>query len=283
MLKKGLCQGGLRRDLEPREAFERARAAGFDGIELGLNPQGRVNLPAPYDEPDRAAELARSVGLELPSVGGPGFVDLFARETDEVLSEIVERTERGCQAARALGADAMLQIPGFVQIAWDPRSPVISYDVAWERAVTIYRALAPVAERAGICLCVENVWNRFLLSPLEMRQFVDTIASPAVRVYFDVGNQLVNGFPEQWIRILGPRIGRIHLKDFRRAIGNLDGFVMLLEGDVDWPAVMSAVRGVGYSSYLTAEYGPYRHGPETLLAHLSASMDRIINLATDDR
>jgi L-ribulose-5-phosphate 3-epimerase len=283
MLKKGLCQGGLRRDLEPREAFERARAAGFDGIELGLNPQGRVNLPAPYDEPDRAAELARSVGLELPSVGGPGFVDLFARETDEVLPEIVERTERGCQAARALGADAMLQIPGFVQIAWDPRSPVISYDVAWERAVTIYRALAPVAERAGICLCVENVWNRFLLSPLEMRQFVDTIASPAVRVYFDVGNQLVNGFPEQWIRILGPRIGRIHLKDFRRAIGNLDGFVMLLEGDVDWPAVMSAVRDVGYSGYLTAEYGPYRHGPETLLAHLSASMDRIINLATDDR
>jgi L-ribulose-5-phosphate 3-epimerase len=278
MLKKGLCYGGLRRDLEPREAFERARAAGFDGIELGLNAEGRVGLPPPYNEPDQAAELARRVGLELPSVSGPGFVDLFARETEEILPEIVARTERGCQAARALGATAMLQIPGFVQIAWDPKSPVIPYDVAWERALTIYGALAPVAEKHGVCLCVENVWNRFLLSPLEMRQFVDAIGSPAVRVYFDVGNQLVNGFPEQWLRILGPRIGRIHLKDFRTAIGNLNGFVMLLEGDVDWAAVMSAVSEIGYEGYLTAEYGPYRHGPDTLLAHLSASMDRIIGL-----
>jgi len=220
------------------------------------------------------------VGLELPSTMGPGFLDLFPRETEEALPEIVARTERGCQAARALGATAMLQIPGFVQIMWDPKSPVIPYDVAWERSLTIYRALAPVAERHGVTLCVENVWNRFLLSPLEMRQFVDTIHSPAVKVYFDVGNQLVNGPPEQWIRILGERIGRIHLKDFRTAIGNLNGFVMLLEGDVDWTAVMSAVRDVGYDGYLTAEYGPYRHGPDTLLAHLSASMDRIIALST---
>lgn len=279
MLKKGLCYSGLRRGLEPREQFERARAAGFEGIELGLGAEGRVGLPPPYNEPDQAAELARRVGLELPSVSGPGFNDLFARPTEEILPEIVARTERGCQAARALGATAMLQIPGFVQIAWDPKSPVISYDVAWDRALAIYQALAPVAERHGICLCVENVWNRFLLSPLEMRQFVDTIGSPAVRVYFDVGNQLVNGFPEQWLRILGPRIGRIHLKDFRTAIGNLNGFVMLLEGDVDWAAVMSAVSEIGYQGYLTAEYGPYRHGPDTLLAHLSASMDRIIALA----
>jgi hexulose-6-phosphate isomerase len=279
MLKKGLCHGGLRRDLDPREAFERAKAAGFDGIELGLNAEGRVGLSKPYDEPDRAAELARSVGLELPSTMGPGFLDLFSHEPEEALPEIIARTERGCQAARALGADAILQIPGFVQVAWDPKSPVIPYDVAWERALTIYRELAPVGKRHGVCLCVENVWNRFLLSPLEMRQFVDAIGSPAVQVYYDVGNQLVNGFPDQWIRILGSRIRRIHLKDFRSAIGNLNGFVMLLEGDVDWTAVMAAVRDVGYEGYLTAEYGPYRHGPDTLLAHLSASMDRIISLA----
>ena len=158
-----------------------------------------MSLPAPYDEPDKAAELARSVGLELPSTMGPGFNDLFALPVGDSLPEILARTERGCQSARALGATAILQIPGFVQIAWDPKSPVIPYDVAWDRALTIYRALAPVAEKHGICLCVENVWNRFLLSPLEMRQFVDAIGSPAVRVYFDVGNQLLNGFPEQWL------------------------------------------------------------------------------------
>src|SRR5205809_4579652 len=90
------------------------------------------------------------------------------------------RTERGCQAARALGATAMLQIPGFVQIMWDPKSPVIPYDAAWEKSLAIYRALAPVGERHGVTLCVENVWNRFLLSPLEMRQFVDAIGTPSV-------------------------------------------------------------------------------------------------------
>src|ERR1051326_4096846 len=110
MLKKGLCQGNLRRDLEPREAFERARAAGFDGIELGVNKEGRVGLPPPYDEPDRAADLARSVGLELPSIGGGSFLDLFTQEPSEVLPEIVARTERVCQAAKALGAGAILQI-----------------------------------------------------------------------------------------------------------------------------------------------------------------------------
>jgi L-ribulose-5-phosphate 3-epimerase len=279
MLKKGLCYGGLGRASEPREAFELARAAGFHGLELGINAQGRVGLPPPYDEPDRAAELARSVGLELSSVGGPGFLDLFPREAEEVLPEIIARVERGCQAARALGATAMLQIPGYVQIMWDPKSPVIPYDVAWERALTIYRELAPVAERHGMTLCVENVWNRFLLSPREMREFVDAVGSPAVRVYFDVGNVVVSGFPEQWLRILGPRIGRIHLKDFRASVGTLDGFVMLLEGDVNWAEVMAAVREIGYQGLLTAEYGPYPHGPETLLAHLSASMDRIIALA----
>lgn len=282
MLKKGLCYGGLRRDLEPRAAFERARAAGFDGLELGLDHEGRVGLPPPFDAPDRAAALAREVGLELPSAMGPGFVDLFDRDPAETLPEILRRTERGCQAAQALGAGAILQIPGYVQIMWDPSSPVIPYDVAWERALVIYQELAPVAERYGITLCVENVWNRFLLSPLELRAFVDAVGSPAVRVYFDVGNQVVHGFPEQWVRILGPRIGRIHLKDFRRAVGTLHGFVMLLEGDVDWAETMRAVRETGYSGYLTAEYGPYRHGPDTLLTHLSASMDRLIELAEGD-
>src|SRR2546422_10335179 len=118
MLKKGLCQGNLRRDLDPRAAFERAVEHGFHGIELSLNGEGRVGLPAPYDEPDRAAELARSVGLELPSTMGPGFIDLFAEEPDRVLPEIIARTERGCQAGNELGGDAMLQIPAYAQIMW---------------------------------------------------------------------------------------------------------------------------------------------------------------------
>lgn len=276
MLKKGLCQGNLRRDLDPPAAFARAAERGFHGLELRLDAEGRVALPAPYDEPDRAADLARSAGLELPSTMGPAFVDLFHLELDESLPQILRRTERGLQAAQALGAGAILQIPGYVQVAWDPRSPVVPYDVAYDRSLAIYRELRSLAEQYRIEICVENVWNRFLLSPLEMHRFVDEIDSPFVRAYFDVGNVLVNGFPEQWLRILGSRVGRIHLKDFRSSVGNLTGFVMLLEGDVNWAAVTAAIRDIGYQGYLTAEYGPYSHSPDTLLDHLAASMDAIV-------
>jgi L-ribulose-5-phosphate 3-epimerase len=278
--KKGLCQGNLRRDLDPPEAFSRAAQYGFHGLELRLEADGRVALPAPYDQPDRAAALARSCGLELPSTMGPQFVDLFHRELDETLPEIVERTERGLVSAKALGASAILQIPGFVQVMWDPKSPIVSYDVAWDRSLAIYRELAKVAERQQVAICVENVWNRFILSPLEMRAFVDEVGSPWVKVYFDLGNVLSTGFPEQWLRILGARIARIHLKDFKTAIGNLQGFAMLLEGNVDWAEVGAAIREIGYEGYLTAEYGPYAHAPDTLLAHLSASCDAIIAMAS---
>lgn len=276
--KKGLCQGNLRRDLDPLQAFERAAHSGFHGLELRLDADGRVELPSPYDEPDHAAELARSVGLELPSTMGPQFVDLFHKEPDESLPEIMRRTERGLQSAKALGATAILQIPGYVQVAWNPASPIVPYDVAYDRSLRIYRELKALAERYEVTLCVENVWNRFLLSPLEMRAFIDEIGSPCVQAYFDVGNVLAYGFPEQWLRILDRRVAKIHLKDFKSAIGNLQGFTMLLEGNVNWAEVGSAIGAIGYSGYLTAEYGPYVHAPDTLLSHLSASMDAIIEM-----
>src|SRR5436309_509330 len=102
MLKKGLCHGNLRRDLEPPAAFQRAKDHGFDGLELRLDSEGRVGLPAPYDDPVRAAALARELGLELPSTMGPGIVDLFHLEPEESLPRLIERTDRGLQAARAL-------------------------------------------------------------------------------------------------------------------------------------------------------------------------------------
>jgi len=279
MLKKGLCHGGLRRDLDLPEAFARAKEAGFDGVEMALTPEGRVAWDPPYDQPEKVAQAAQAVGLELPSTMGPSFLHLFDREPAETLPEIKALTERGCQAAQVLGAEAILQIPGYVQLAWETSSRPIPYEVAWERAVTIYRELGPIAEAHQVTLCVENVWNKFLLSPLEMRHFVEAIDHDYVQVYFDVGNHLFCGFPEQWIRLLGSRIRRIHLKDFRMAVGNLNAFVMLLEGDVNWTEVMQAVTEVGYEGYLTAEYGVYPHSPDTLLEHLSSSMDRIMALA----
>ncbi|MGB9677847.1 MAG: sugar phosphate isomerase/epimerase family protein, partial [Candidatus Ratteibacteria bacterium] len=119
-------------------------------------------------------------------------------------------------------------------------------------------------------------WNKFLLSPIEMKKYVEEIGSEYVKVYFDVGNILVIGFPEMWIRILGRLIKRIHLKDFKLSIGNINGFCDLLEGDVNWPEVIKALKEIGYNSYLTAEVGPYKYFPETKIYNTSLAMDKIL-------
>ena len=121
------------------------------------------------------------------------------------------------------------------------------------------------------------MWNGFLLSPLEMRDFLDKVGSEYVGSYFDVGNVLPFGYPEQWVRILGKRIRKVHFKDFRRSVGTLDGFVELLTGDVDYPAVTEAFREIGYDGWVTAEIiPPAKQYPLTTLENASNAMDRIL-------
>ena len=112
----------------------------------------------------------------------------------------------------------------------------------------------------GVTLGIENVWNKFLLSPLEMRDFIDSFASDMVGAYFDIGNVLLTGYPDQWIKILGKRIKRIHVKDFDTTVGTADGFVDLLKGSVDFEATKKALAEVDYDSYVTAEMIPYEPG-----------------------
>ena len=141
-----------------------------------------------------------------------------------------------------------------------PEAEVIPYDVCHDRASEALRQILPAAEQAGVALCIENVWNKFLLSPLEMRDFMDSFNSEMVGAYFDVGNVLLTGYPEHWIRILGRRIKRVHIKDFKRSVGTVEGFVDLLEGDVDFQAVQQALSDIGYDGYVTAEMLPFEPG-----------------------
>lgn len=116
-------------------------------------------------------------------------------------------------------------------------------------------------------LGIENVWNKFLLSPLEMRDFIDSFGSAAVGSYFDAGNVLLTGYPEHWISILAQRIVRVHVKDFKKSVGTAAGFVDMLEGDVDFQAVRTALERIGYDGYVTAEMLPYEPGrPEKTAA-----------------
>ena len=141
-----------------------------------------------------------------------------------------------------------------------PDAEVIDYDVCYRRAGEAVRQIVSTAEETGVTVCIENVWNKFLLSPLEMRDFIDSFKSKMVGAYFDVGNILLTGYPEQWIKILGPRIKRIHVKDFKKSIGTVEGFVDLLDGDVNFEVVKKALAQIKYDGYVTSEILPFAPG-----------------------
>lgn len=252
---------------------ELAHDAGFDGVELNLEAPDLEGSLSRFDEARRRAE---ALGMELPSVA----TDLYWRYPLSSADPAIRRRAlailiRQLEAARQVGAGAILVVPGIV-------TPDEPYDAVYERAQSALREAAPHAERMGIVIAVEEVWNKFLLSPLEFARFVDAVGSPAVQAYFDVGNVLLFGYPEQWIQILGPRIARVHVKDFLTSVGTMAGFTHLLQGDVDWRRVMAAFRKTGYDGYLTCEIPPYPHvrGNWSLPA-LKAGLDRIFALTTD--
>ncbi|NLO35297.1 MAG: sugar phosphate isomerase/epimerase [Clostridiaceae bacterium] len=257
--------------------FQLARKAGFDGVEVALDEQGPIHLASTRQDMAAVRNAADRQGVDVTSVAS-GLYWTYSLTADEpdVRAKARSIVVQQLRVASWLGCDTILVLPGSVTCGFGPQAPVVPYDVAYDRSLEALHALAPVAADLGVAIGLENVWNNFLLSPLEMRSLIDAIDSPAVGAYFDVGNVLAFGYPEQWIRILGPRIRKVHIKDFRRGVGGLNGFVDLLAGDVDFPAVMAALAAVGYDDYLTAEMSPYRLYPETILVNTSSAMDRIL-------
>lgn len=238
-----------------RAAAALAQQAGFAALELNLDETGEVCLTTTVAEAVALRATVEQRGLQIGGLStglywrySPTADDPAIREHARVIAE------RQLHLAAALGAGAILVVPG--QVGAVLGGPMVRYDIAYERARDFLRALAPVAERVGVDLAIENVWNRFLLSPLEMRQLVDEAGSERVGVYFDVGNILLYGYPEQWIAILGARIRRIHLKDYDRSRAGMAGFVALGAGDVDWEAVGATLDQIGYHGPLTAELFP---------------------------
>ncbi|MDP9379954.1 MAG: sugar phosphate isomerase/epimerase [Chloroflexota bacterium] len=238
-----------------REAARLAARAGFEALEPNIDEEGEVSLST--DERSARA-LRAAVEEEGMHIGGlsSNLYWRFPPTSDDpaVRDRAREIATRQLELAAGLGAGAVLIVPGLVGQARG--GPVVRYDVAYERAREFIASLAPVAEQVGVDIGVENVWNKLLLSPTEMREFVDGIGSPRVGVYFDVGNILLYGYPEHWIEILGARIRRVHLKDFRRSTGTPGEFCEIGSGDVDWEAVGQALGSVGYDGPLTAEVMP---------------------------
>ena len=163
-----------------------------------------------------------------------------------VRSKSIELHKAALERAAWLGAKSMLFVPGAVKIPWNGAYGPVKYELAVEWARHAVRTLAPVAERVGVELCIENVWNGMFYSPVDFAVFVDSFKWASVGVYFDVGNVLgYHQHPPHWIETLGKRIRRVHLKDFKTAVGNLSGFCDLMAGDVPWTETMKASKGSG--------------------------------------
>jgi hexulose-6-phosphate isomerase len=260
-----------------------ARAAGFDGFEIDLTEDGPVNLHSTPAELRAVRREADKHGLQLSGLAAGLYWGANAASGDpKTVAKASAILDRQLTAAAELGLDAVLVIPGSVGVDFIPGAEVVPYGDAYDRAHKFVAAAVPLAEKLKVSIGIENVWNKFLLSPREMAGFIDSFQSERVGAYFDVGNALATGYPEHWIQLLGKRIVRVHVKDYRRNVGTVDGFVELLSGDVNWPEVMQALRAVPYAGWCTAEMVPpvpfYKHAPEVLIENTARALRRIFAL-----
>ena len=261
-----------------KEAMKLAKDAGFEGIELALGGEGEITMTSTDEELLSIKAYAEELGIKIPSLSsGLCWANSLTANDPEERQRAFDMVVRQLYCAKMIGAETILVIPGSVSVEFVPEWGVVDYDVVWERALEQVKKLAVVAEEYGVQIGLENVWNKFLLSPLEMRNFIDAVGSDWVGAYFDTGNVVFAGYPEQWIKILGKRIFKVHFKDYRRNPGGLNAFVDLLAGDVDWKAVRAAFEAVGYEGWAAGEMIPqYAQGSDQLIYNTSASMERIM-------
>jgi L-ribulose-5-phosphate 3-epimerase len=260
-IRKAVLISMLPKDKSYAERFAIAREAGFDAIEMQT-----------IARPEEAAEIreaAAKAGLRIHSVMNMDHWRLPLSSADPaVVSQSVQGMETSLRNAALWGADAVLLVPAVV----DAATP---YRQAYERSQRVIRdRLLPMARDLKVTIAVEEVWNKFLLSPMEFARYVDEFESPWLKAYFDVGNVVIYAFPQDWIRTLGPRIAKVHLKDFNfdRPNGRFT-WKAIGEGDIDWPAVRSALNDIGYRGYVTTEVSA---GDAAYLKDVAGRVDRFL-------
>lgn len=255
-----------------------AKNAGFEGVELALNAEGELSMNSTEKELLQIKNTATDLGLELYSLSCGLCWDYRLSDDDEKLREKAkDMIKKQLDTAKILGADTILVIPGAVNVEFSFPEKKVAYDVCYERALNGLNELKSYAESLKVNIALENVWNKFLISPMEMRDFIDKVGSEFVGSYLDVGNTLYMSYPEDWVRILGKRIKKVHFKDYRLEAGGLHGFVDLLAGDVNYPEVIKALNEIGYDGWVSAEMIPnYKYHTEAIIYNTSYSMDKIL-------
>ncbi len=260
-IRKATLISMLPRDRSYVERFTIARDAGFEALEM--------QTIASEAEAAEIGEASRKTGLKIHSVmNSEHWSSPLSSADPEVVAKSVRGMETSLRNAALWGADTVLLVPAVV-------NPQTGYQDAWTRSQQVIRErLLPLATELKVIIGIEEVWNKFLLSPIEFARYVDDFKSPWVRAYFDVGNIVFYAYPQDWIRTLGKRIVKVHLKDFRldRKSGSFK-FVNVGEGDIDWPEVRKALSEIGYSGYVTTEVSG---GDQAYLTDLARRVDRFL-------
>ena len=257
-IKKGLVFDMVSDKLSYGDRFKLVRNSGFDVVQALTEPDQR--------KAEAMKQAADEAKIRIDSVMN---VDHWRYPLSSSDPTVVEKSLSGMrtslQNAKLWGSDTVLLVPAVV-------NPQTSYRDAWTRSQAQIRKLIPLAEELKVVIAIEEVWNRFLLSPLEMAQYIDEFRSAWIQAWFDVGNVVLYGYPQDWIRTLGKRIVKVHLKDFKRSEGGY-AWVNLGEGDVDWPAVNAALADIGYRGSVIAELDG---GDAAYLQDVSRRIDRLL-------
>lgn len=260
--KKAVLFPMLPNALSLEDRFKLARDVGFQGVEAPP-----ITDAAECEKMRSAAEKA---GIPIHSVIYGGWDPPLTHPDAAAREKSIQNAEAALRGAKRMGADGILLVPGVVNAQ-------TRYVDAYKHATEGIKRLIPVAEELRMLINVEEVWNNFLLSPMEFAAFVDSFKSRWVNAYFDVGNVVTFAWPEDWIRTLGKRIRKVHLKDYKGGPGlfggNKGSFVNLREGSINWPEVRRALGEIGYEGFMTTELGG---GDEAYLRDVSARVDRII-------
>jgi hexulose-6-phosphate isomerase len=279
-MKNGASFYSFPQDCDLRYSMQTMKDAGYHGVELVLGSAGDITMNTPDVKIKEIAAMARDIGVEVCTIGTwllweYNFVSEDAKERDYTRDTIKKQLD----IAAICGADTVLVVPGYCGTEFAPNQPLVRYDHAYGRAQESLGMLADYAKERKVSIGIENVWNRFLLSPVEVARFLDEIGSNYVGAYFDVGNIIYIGYPQHWIEILGKRIKKIHICDYRASQAGLGAFVDALAGDVDFAEVMKSLRSIGYDDYLTYEMLPnYPKFPYQSMIYGSLSLDKILTL-----
>jgi len=258
-LKKAACIGVLPKELSVLEKFKLARNVGFEGIEPNT-----IRKP---EEAQEYKEASQATGVKIHSIMNSDHWNYPLSDSDpEVVKKCIDGIKTSLQNAHDLGAETVLLVPAVV-------TPDVRYIEAYRRSQKYVNELIPLAQELKVIIAIENVGNRFLLSPLEFVRYIDEFNSPWVRAYFDVGNVVSNGFPQDWIRTIDKRLVKVHIKRFEPGAEHpkFDPKDRRTQG-IDWPDVRRALREIGYDGWVSVEVRP---GDESYLRELSHRTDKI--------